>query len=285
MIDDNLRDFFALLEPEKQDLSQDEPGGNTRSPGRHQLYKWQFTLKKHYKSPSNDHEPIEPEQLWGVLSKYAKLFYFQLEMGSTGYEHYQGCFSLCVKHRFNEVKNMIGFSTIHLEAIRNWNASINYCQKMETRVKGPWNHASVWVKTLSLLNWWQLETEKILLSEPDDRTIYWIWESTGNMGKSCFSKYMAVQHHATVLNNGSFSDLAFAIPNNPNIIIFDLPRTIEGRVNYSAIEACKNGMIFSGKYESRMKIFNPPHVVVFANFSPDLSAMSRDRWQIIDLSQ
>lgn len=283
MIDDDLRDFFALLEPEKEGLSQDEPGGNTRSPGRHQLYKWQFTLKSTYKSPSRDDEPIEPESLAAVLSKYSKIFYFQLERGEGGYEHYQGCFSLCVKHRFNEIKNMIGFSNIHLEGIKNWNASVNYCQKMETRVKGPWSHASVWVKTIDILNWWQSEIEKTLLASSDDRSIYWVWDSTGNVGKTTFCKYMAVKHGATVLNNGSFSDLAFAIPENPKIILFDLPRTIEGRVNYSAIEACKNGMIFSGKYESRMKIFNPPHVAIFANFGPDLRAMSLDRWQVIDL--
>ncbi|MGN5493399.1 hypothetical protein, partial [Campylobacter coli] len=66
--------------------------------------------------------------------------------------------------------------------------------------------------------------------EPDDRSIYWIYDTVGNMGKSVFCKWAAVKLGATVLNNGSFSDIAFSLPDSPKIVLFDLPRTIEGRV-------------------------------------------------------
>jgi len=77
---------------------------------------------------------------------------------------------------------------------------------------------------------------------------------------------MAIKHKATVLNNGAFNDIAMALPNDPKIVIFNFSRGLEERVNYNAIEAVKDGLIFSGKYESKTKIFNSPHVVIFCNF-------------------
>jgi len=34
----------------------------------------------------------------------------------------------------------------------------------------------------------------------------------------------------------------------------------------------------SGKYEGSIVDRNPPHLVIFANFPPDQSKLSRDRW-------
>lgn len=274
------------MEPEK--VSQDEPAGNTKTAGSkksyYQAYRWFFTLKRDFKNFHGVIEPIEPENLAKILREFCKEFYFQLESGEqTGYVHYQGVVSLDKKHRMKEVVNLFGTKVVHVEPAKNWYSSIKYCAKDETKLKGPWDHNSVWVETITELNWWQSELKDTLLCKPDNRTIYWLWDSVGNIGKSSFCKYAAVHLGATVLGNGSFTDIAFAIGDNPKTIIFDLPRTIEGRVNYTAIEKCKDGMVFSGKYESRTKIFNPPHIVVFANFSPDMHAMSADRWVVICL--
>jgi len=291
-------------------MSQQEPGGNTSPPVLKnkivttQCYRWQFTLKA---------EPIEPEEpisqaeiIYNNLKPFCKEFYYQLEMGKNktvkntvnkgmpdecvyetveeGYLHYQGCFSLITKHRMNEVKNIIGWNNVHLESPKNWNALKNYCKKEDTRILGPWSHLTNWIKTITVLYPWQKGVVDVIsLPCTNERVVYWLWGATGNIGKTAFTKWAAVHLGATVIRGGALKDIAFSIPDDPKIIIFDITRTVEGRVNYEALEACKDGMIFSAKYESRMKVFNSPHVLVFANFEPELDKLSKDRWEVINL--
>lgn len=255
-------------------LSQEKPGGNTKNPWpKYQLYCWFFTLK---------YEESQLSQLWNLLNSIAKKFTFSGEIGESGYKHWQGCFSLKTKEYFETVKNYFP-NSIHLEPCKNFFKSENYCKKEETHIEGPYDEKSVFIKTISVLKDWQAKIRDMCLKEPDDRSIYWFWEPDGCKGKTVFCKYMAVKHDAIVLGNGAFKDIAMAIPNDPKIILFNITRDLEERINYSAMEAVKDGLIFSSKYESKTKVFNCPHVVVFANFEPRLESMSRDRWQITRL--
>lgn len=254
-----------------------------RKPQPVQCYRWQFTLK----AIDNKGEPIEPETIYSNLINYCKEFYYQLEQGEgeNGYLHYQGCLSLKTKERFDTVCNIIGYNIAHVESAKNWQALINYCMKTKTRQNGPWSHKSSFIKTIQQLNWWQEAIfEDIQNNEPDPRKIYWVWDKDGNIGKTVFCKYCAVKLGVTVIGNGKFTDMAYRIQPNVKTVFFSFPRTIEGKVNYSAIEAIKDGMIDSHKYESNLKLFNIPHVYVFCNFAPDTSKLSQDRWEIIDLS-
>lgn len=259
-------------------MSQDKPDCNTKKSGKnsnYQCYRWQFTLK-------SLGEPDEPETLCTLLRNFCKEWTFQLEEGEKdGYRHYQGCFSLINKEYLNTVKNMVGRHDIHLEnKIVNWNALKLYCSKQETRIEGPWTEKSVFIKVISVLYKWQQEVLDILIKEPDNRFIYWFWDDVGNIGKTAFVKYMAVKHGATAFNNAGTADLAYALPDNPRIVLFNLVRSTENRCNYAALEQIKDGLIFSAKYKSGMKIFNSPHVVVFANYPPHIGEMSFDRWKI-----
>lgn len=109
------------------------------------------------------------------------------------------------------------------------------------------------------------------------RQVLWAWDRPGKIGKSVLADYLLVYHKAIVFPNAKTADIAFAYDGEP-LIIFDFPRTIEGHVNYFAIEQLLNGRIFSSKYESTTKQIRIPKVVVLANFPPTYKALSRDRW-------
>ena len=125
--------------------------------------------------------------------------------------------------------------------------------------------------------------------EPNDRTIYWFWEQTGNVGKTSFAKYTAV-HSGSLIVSGKGNDMKYGIIKYkekhgvaPRIVIIDIPRSIKDYVSYSGIEEIKNGLFFCGKYESDMCVFNSPHVICFSNSPPDTSKFSKDRWCIYEI--
>lgn len=132
---------------------------------------------------------------------------------------------------------------------------------------------------------WQSELLNELLQPPNSRTVLWYYDPIGGSGKTQFANLMARDYKAHITCNGSTRDIAFGIPDDPRIIIFDYSRDVEERVNYAILEACKNGRIHSHKYESCVRYFDVPHVVVFANFRPDQSKLSQDRWDIRILSE
>lgn len=261
---------------------QKKPGGNTkrkRTPGTipvSQCYRWQWTLKADVTKPN------EPKEVWESLMPFCKELYFQLEEGEGGYHHYQGCLSLKNKEYMHTVKNMIR-SDIHLEPSRDWQALKKYSTKHASRIWGPWTHNTVWVNTFRSPYPWQEEIIEYIqrVDMWDDRTIVWICDYKGNNGKTVLCKYLALELNCLVLGNGAARDIAHCLGDRqPDTVVFNFTRAVEGRINYGAIEAIKDGLIFSPKYESHMKIFNCPKVIVMSNFMPDLSEMSKDRWVI-----
>lgn len=117
-----------------------------------------------------------------------------------------------------------------------------------------------------------------------ERQVTWIVDEAGNNGKTWLAKYLVATKGAFYTNGGKAADIAYAY-NYQGIVVFDFTRTQEETVNYSAIEAFKNGMIFSSKYESVMKITKPPAVLCLSNWEPDQSKLSRDRWDIVRLGE
>ncbi len=129
---------------------------------------------------------------------------------------------------------------------------------------------------------WQEELLLELKEPPDDRTIRWIVDTTGNAGKTWFAKWAAVNLDAQVIANGKTSDIARAYQHK-SIVILNLARTPEQYVNYQVMENIKDGLIWSPKYEPLMKYFKPPHLIVMANQWPEYNKVSLDRWNISEL--
>jgi len=133
---------------------------------------------------------------------------------------------------------------------------------------------------------WQAAIFKILEGKPHPRHIYWIEDPRGAAGKSRLTTYLCREKDAVELD-GRQMDAAFSYTGQ-RIVIFDLARAVEAATLkdlYIVGEKLNNGQIYSSKYQSRLKVFNVPHVVYFSNSPPPIGVWSADRLQHILLSE
>lgn len=130
---------------------------------------------------------------------------------------------------------------------------------------------------------WQFELAQRLSAEPHPRKVLWRWDRVGNVGKSYFALHWKPLE-SFIVTGGKYADIHYAY-NYEGTIFFDWPRCNEGSFPYGLVEQFKNGYFFSTKYQSVAKRFQVPHVVVLANFPPDETQMSEDRWDIKECFQ
>lgn len=136
---------------------------------------------------------------------------------------------------------------------------------------------------------WQGALAAVYDTTPDPRKIMWIWSEEGNLGKSAMASWLVAMKDACLLEPSKKADMALVFSQNPKpIVVFDCTRATEkGAIGpaYSLAETLKNGTIFSAKYNSRTVHFKKPHVIFFANFQPDPTVWSPDRYTITKLDQ
>lgn len=121
------------------------------------------------------------------------------------------------------------------------------------------------------------------LKEQDDRTITWVYDILGNAGKSWLAKWLVQAGSTMLVRGGKTVDLAYAY-DYQETVVFDFTRQQESTVNYGIIESFKDGYLFSAKYQSCEKWFEPCRVLCLSNWRPDLKMLSEDRWDIINLN-
>ena len=221
---------------------------------------------------------LETLKTLGVMAKY---YVFQKEIGhKEKTPHIQGAFYFNNAKSINELYNYTG--KCGWQWADNIKACMLYCSKVDTR------EGETYVKGWKLPEkiedieprGWQKDIIDIILKKPDKRTVYWFWEPHGGIGKTVLAKHICLNYDAIYVG-GKAADVKCAIAsmeNKPKIVIWDIPRCMEDYVSYQGIEEVKNGIFFSGKYESGMVIYNCPHVICLANFPPELEKLSMDRW-------
>jgi len=127
----------------------------------------------------------------------------------------------------------------------------------------------------------QQDIIKYVEAPTHDREIFWIYDPKGGSGKTDLANHLISNNGFLVFGNNKTADVALAW--NGENVIFDYSRSQQDHINYGVIEDIKNGRIFSGKYQSCTKLYARPKVLVFANFLPDTSKMSEDRWNIKEI--
>lgn len=104
--------------------------------------------------------------------------------------------------------------------------------------------------------------------------------------------YLMALKNALVLEAGKRTDLIHIFSKYPSrIVIFDLSRTNEATEErkhfldgiYNLAEQLKNGRLISTKYDGEPLLFPTPHVIFFANFEPDYTKWSADRYLVTHL--
>lgn len=132
---------------------------------------------------------------------------------------------------------------------------------------------------------WQSELNAILNGPVDKREIIFVVDLTGNSGKTWFFHYYNSNHkeNSQIILPGKKADMSFTLKETNRVVLFDCPRSKQGEyILYDFLEEVKNGYVFSGKYESKIKRFPTPHVVVAMNEYPNMQQLSSDRYKIID---
>lgn len=133
---------------------------------------------------------------------------------------------------------------------------------------------------------WQREIVELCRQEPDGRTVQWIYDSEGGAGKTTMGTILQVEfgmENVLCASNGRSTDIAHTYVGQ-RIVLFDFARTNEEVLNYDIVEQLANGKVFSGKYVSTCKAFQPPHLFCFANWLPDPTKLSFDRWRFLGFS-
>lgn len=131
---------------------------------------------------------------------------------------------------------------------------------------------------------WQADLYLKLRQSPNDRTVVFIVDSTGRSGKTWFHRYYRWLHpeKTQMIPNSVFSDMAFMLSVDVSTLFVDVRRG-DKNIEYSFLEAVKDGAVDATKYQGHVKIMDRCHVVVFTNHRPSMDELSIDRFDIINI--
>lgn len=254
------------------------------SPARH----WCFTIN----NPTPEDFKLIEERLV-LTDPYVGGLVAQTEVGDeTGTRHIQGYVRFKTKRRWTCLK---WSKKIHWEVCRSVDKAIDYCRKEDTW-DGEWRvEHGVTGKIEDPFEGrpplpWQQKVIDICKTKPDRRTIHWFWSEEGNVGKTSLGMWLYDNLGAYVAQ-GRVQDATYEMGQMqlagmalPKIVVMDIPRVVE-HISYTALELIKNGMFKATKFKPVTVRMPSPHVIVFANRPPDLSAMSADRWSVVDIGE
>lgn len=262
--------------------------GNTKTSSRSRG--WCFTW--------NNYAESDRVAMAEWMTQQTQCYIMGKEVGESGTPHLQGYVYMKNQRTFTQMKKLWG--KCHWEKAKGKPIdNRNYCSKDNDYVEGGWaksptdlavDRAKKALDKYVDTEWkpWQRKVLDIVSGPTDDRSVWWVLDTKGGHGKSYLAKYLYLTY-PTIIADGKkdnvFNQLKTKLDLGvePKLVLLDIPRSGEGYMNYGVIEQLKNGLVYSGKYEGGDCVFEPPHVVVMANFEPRYEEFTEDRWHIIDL--
>lgn len=254
------------------------PDTNKHPKRPNQLKNWCFTY--------NNYKMEDLEMLETKFKEICKNYCFQQEKGENGTPHLQGAITLKKASRWSEFGLPDG---IHWEPMHCMPKAFEYCHKEETRDGKVFTNMTFEQppEPLQSISLWEWQKKAVALFEnsADDRTINWIWDEKGGIGKSVLAKWLFDNKNVVFISGGRTQDIMSAIfqhkvIDSKTIVVFNIPRAHRNKIGYDCMEMIKDGLIFNSKYEVGQRRFNAPHILVFANFPPDReNTLSLDRFK------
>lgn len=229
----------------------------------------------------------------------------QGEIGKKGLFHYHMLIRFENRVYFSALKaNLCAFGNPRLDAVMHEDAAMAYVTKVRTRTIDPIGvgcYANVpkppirvrkCILRKDLWKWQDDLYEYLTSTPPDNRTILWYWSKEGGCGKTTMKQFMKQQHptETAVMRGGKVADTAFMLNtrikagDDIKYVFIDLPRSkFETGHIYGLAEQLKDGDLDCSKYESCELQFAEVHVIVFANWYPDMNNqfISSDRMHVV----
>lgn len=255
---------------------------------------WDFRSNKDY---------YTVETLINWLKNNCKKYCFQLERGDSGYEHWQGRFSLIKKRRKSELLKL--FSSLPAPNYLEPTSTTHHCDeyfyamKEDTRIDGPYKddfketYIPRQYRNITLLPWQQKIADSANVFEP--RKINWVYDNTGCSGKTTVASICELLHGGIDIPPiNDFKEIIQIVCDiciakqcrDPKIVFFDLPRAFNKDKLYgiiSAMEQIKKGKLYDLRYNYKEWWIDSPQIWIFSNTTPDTSLLSTDRWCIWEI--
>jgi len=228
------------------------------------------------------------------LGKNCSIVFYSKEVGESGTPHLQGYVE------FNKrIRPKTLFKKTIWECMLHWSKAkgsmienYHYCSKDGPFFfyKGVQQYHPL--KLITPDRAYQKFILDIIKEEPEDRLIYWFYETVGNTGKTSFTKYLCNKEMALCLS-GKSADVKNGVVasvekrgTTPSLIVYDIPRSFNTEfLSYESLESVKSMMFYSGKYEGAQICGNPCHLIIFSNEPPEVKKLSMDRWKIFKINK
>lgn len=245
------------------------------------MSKKQISAAKHWVFTWNNYPENACEIISAISARCARIV-CQCEVApTTGTKHVQGYIEF--RERVRPASQLP--KGIHWEKCKSFEKAMEYCQKDSSRDPDGWRYVFPQpIRTINFLEFfpWQREIYNIYRSEPDDRKIYWYWEANGGVGKTAFIKYMVATFDDCVYSCATrAADILTVAETHYKMYLLNFTRDAanNGFSPWAALEQLKDGLVSDSKLKkkSRNIIFNAPHIIVFANWQPDVGHLSADR--------